>query len=301
MSFPITTEASILASEGFCPGAGVLAVHVTDEYDFTSNKLEDAVRRSIPSCTSFGRPPILFTARAKTLLYANIRAAMNRLYDAWNIHMHRKDKAPYVDHKYMVKWYERMHMDGDEVMSQLGVAQPGDTIDLGLTPKGGRKVVISTFENTFGQVWARRRSEAYRGILSKGMLENALTDITILTALAEFNRRMMYEQLCHALGWTEIRTVKHIMTTLTSGICLQKWEVFAGEVRVDDYECCLLPYGKDSWLVCSTGEGKENPPVTWKVIHDKDECPLQIGNRIDTKVSVTCMPIEYKWASERNG
>lgn len=300
MSFPITTDATILAAEGFCPGAGVMAVHVPDEYDFASHRLEEAVRRSIPSCTSFGRPPVQLTARAKTQLYANVRAAMNRLFDALAVRMNRKDKAPYVDHKYMAQWYRRMHLDGDEVMAQMGVAQPGDTIDLGLTPKGGRKVVITTFENRFGEVWARRRSEAYRGILSRGMLENALIDITILTALAEFNRRMMYEQLCLAMDWTEIRTVKHIMTTLTSGISLEKWELFVNEVRIADYDCCLLPYGKDSWLVCSVGEGKENPPIPWQVVHDIEACPAQVGNRIETKVSVTCMPIEYKWIAERN-
>ena len=111
---------------------------------------------------------------------------------------------------------------------------------------------------------------------------------------------MMYEQLCRQLYWTEIRTVKHIMTTLTSGICLPKWELFSGEVRIGDYDCCLLPYGKDSWLVCAVGEGEENPPVPWKVIHDIEACPIQVGNRIETKVSVTCMPIEYTWCTEYN-
>lgn len=300
MSIPITTDTDLFPKEGFCPGAGVMAVHVPDAYDFSSHSLEKAVKRGIPPCTSFGRPPMQFTRRVQALLYSNIRAAVNSLFDAWGEHVSRREKAPVVNHTYMEKWFDRMHLNREEVMAQMGVAQPGDTIDLGLTPKGGRKVVITTFENAYGDAFARRRQEVYHGNLSKPVLLEMLIDITILTALAEFNRRMMYEQLCRELDWTEIRTVKHIMTTLTSGICLPKWEIFSGEVRIGDYDCCLLPYGKDSWLVCSVGEGEENPPVPWKVIHDIEACPIQVGNRIETKVSVTCMPIEHTWCTEYN-
>lgn len=300
MSTPITTDTDLFPKEGFCPGAGVLAVHVPDAYDFSSHSLEEAVKRGIPPCTSFGRPPMQFTRRVQALLYSNIRAAVNGLFDAWGEHVSRREKAPVVNHTYMEKWFERMHLNREEVLAQMGVAQPGDTIDLGLTPKGGRKVVITTFENAYGEAFARRRQEVYHGNLPKPVLLEMLIDITILTALAEFNRRMMYEQLCRQLGWTEIRTVKHIITTLTSGICLPKWELFSGEVRIGDYDCCLLPYGKDSWLVCSVGEEEENPPVPWKVIHDIEACPIQVGNRIETKVSVTCMPIEHTWCTEYN-
>ena len=300
MSIPITTDTDLFSKEGFCPGAGVLAVHVPDAYDFSSHSLEEAVKRGIPPCTSFGRPPMQFTRRVQALLYSSIRAAVNSLFDAWGEHVSRREKAPVVNHTYMEKWFDRMHLNREEVMAQMGVAQPGDTIDLGLTPKGGRKVVITTFENAYGEAFARRRQEVYHGNLPKPVLLEMLIDITILTALAEFNRRMMYEQLCRQLDWTEIRTVKHIMTTLTSGICLPKWELFSGEVRIGDYDCCLLPYGKDSWLVCSVGEGEENPPVPWKVIHDIEDCPIQVGNRIETKVSVTCMPIEHTWCTEYN-
>lgn len=300
MSIPITTDTDLFPKEGFCPGAGVLAVHVPDAYDFSSHSLEEAVKRGIPPCTSFGRPPMQFTRRVQALLYSNIRAAVNSLFESWGEHVSRREKAPVVNHTYMEKWFERMHLNREEVMAQMGVAQPGDTIDLGLTPKGGRKVVITTFENDYGEAFALRRQEMYHGNLSKPVLLEMLIDITILTALAEFNRRMMYEQLCRQLNWTEIRTVKHIMTTLTSGICLPKWELFSGEVRIGDYDCCLLPYGKDSWLVCSVGEGEENPPVPWTVIHDIEACPIQVGNRIETKVSVTCMPIEHTWCTEYN-
>ena len=300
MSIPITTDTDLFPKEGFCPGAGVMAVHVPDAYDFSSHSLEKAVKRGIPPCTSFGRPPMQFTRRVQALLYSNIRAAVNCLFDAWGEHVSRREKAPVVNHTYMEKWFERMHLNREEVMAQMGVAQPGDTIDLGLTPKGGRKVVITTFENAYGEAFARRQEEVYHGNLPKPVLLEMLIDITILTALAEFNRRMMYEQICRQLDWTEIRTVKHVMTTLTSGICLPKWELFSGEVRIGDYDCCLLPYGKDSWLVCSVGEGEENPPVPWKVIHDIEACPIQVGNRIETKVSVTCMPIEHTWCTEYN-
>ena len=300
MTAPITTDTDLFPKEGFCPGAGVLAVHVPDAYDFSSHSLEEAVKRGIPPCTSFGRPPMQFTRRVQALLYSNIRAAVNSLFDAWGEHVSRREKAPVVNHTYMEKWFERMRLNREEVMAQMGVAQPGDTIDLGLTPKGGRKVVISTFENAYGEAFARRQEEVYHGNLQKPVLLEMLIDITILTALAEFNRRMMYEQLCRQLDWTEIRTVKHVMTTLTSGICFPKWELFSGEVRIGDYDCCLLPYGKDSWLVCSVGEGEENPPVPWKVIHDIEACPIQVGNRIETKVSVTCMPIENTWCTEYN-
>lgn len=300
MSIPITTDTDLFPKEGFCPGAGVLAVHVPDAYDFSSHSLEEAVKRGIPPCTSFGRPPMQFTRRVQALLYSNIRAAVNSLFDAWGEHVSRREKAHVVNHTYMEKWFERMHLNREEVMAQMGVAQPGDTIDLGLTPKGGRKVVITTFENAYGEAFARRQEEVYHGNLSKPVLLEMLIDITILTALAEFNRRMMYEQLCRELDWTEIRTVKHVMTTLTSGICLPKWELFSGEVCIGDYDCCLLPYGKDSWLVCSVGEGEENPPVPWIVIHDIESCPIQVGNRIETKVSVTCMPIEHTWCTEYN-
>ena len=300
MSIPITTDTDLFPKEGFCPGAGVLAVHVPDAYDFSSHSLEEAVKRGIPPCTSFGRPPMQVTRRVQALLYSNIRAAVNSLFESWGEHVSRREKVPIVNHTYMEKWFDRMRLNREEVMAQMGVAQPGDPIDLGLTPKGGRKVVITTLENAYGEAFARRRQEVYHGNLSKPVLLEMLIDITILTALAEFNRRMMYEQLCRQLDWTEIRTVKHIMTTLTSGICLPKWELFSGEVRIGDYDCCLLPYGKDSWLVCSVGEGEENPPVPWKVIHDIEACPIQVGNRIETKVSVTCMPIEHTWCTEYN-
>lgn len=300
MSIPITTDTDLFPKEGFCPGAGVMAVHVPDAYDFSSHRLEEAVKHGIPSCTSFGRPPMQFTRRVQALLYSNIRAAVNNLFEAWGEHVSRREKAPIVNHTYMEKWFDRMHLNREKVMAQMGVAQPGDTIDLGLTPKGGRKVVITTFENAYGEAFALRQQEVYHGNLQKPVLLEMLTDITILTALAEFNRRMMYEQLCRELDWTEIRTVKHTLSTLTSGICLQSWELFSQEIRVADNTPFLLPYEKDSWLVCCSGMGKDNRPVPWKVVRDLDECPVEIGNRIETKVSVTCMPIEYTWCTEYN-
>ena len=187
MSIPITTDTDLFPKEGFCPGAGVLAVHVPDAYDFSSHSLEEAVKRGIPPCTSFGRPPMQFTRRVQALLYSNIRAAVNSLFESWGEHVSRREKPPVVNHTYMEKWFERMHLNREEVMAQMGVAQPGDTIDLGLTPKGGRKVVITTFENAYGEAFARRREEVYHGNLSKPVLLEMLIDITILTALAEFN------------------------------------------------------------------------------------------------------------------
>ena len=160
MSIAITTDTDLFPKEGFCPGAGVLAVHVPDAYDFSSHSLEEAVKRSIPPCTSFGRPPMQFTRRVQALLYSNIRAAVNSLFDAWGEHVSRREKAPVVNHTYMEKWFERMHLNREEVMAQMGVAQPGDTIDLCTTQRGGRKVIISTFENGYAEVFRRRMDAA---------------------------------------------------------------------------------------------------------------------------------------------
>lgn len=300
MSIPITTDTDLFPKEGFCPGAGVLAVHVPDEYDFSSHKFEEAVKRSIPACTSYKRPSALFTDRTVTLVYSTVRMKLTELYDAWNSHTGRKDKAPVVNRTYMESWFGRMQMNKDETLAQLGVAQPGDTVDLCVTPKGGRKVVVSTFENGYTEAFRTRCREAYSGETENERLLDALTDVTILSALAEFNRRLIYEQLCHACGWTTVRTRSHIIHTPTSGIDLESWEVFSSEVRVGEYGLFLLPYGKDSWVVCQAPESESNKPVPWKVLHEMNESPLPVLNVFHAKVSVTCMPVECNWVSERN-
>lgn len=301
MSTPITTDASIFPSDGFCPGAGVLAVHVADDYNFRSTLMEDAVKRSIPVCTSYGRPSALFTDRTVTLVYSTIRLMLSALYEAWSNHTGRKDKEPIVNRFFMDEWFERMQMDKDETLAQLGVAQPGDTIDLCTTQRGGRKVVISTFENGYAEVFRRRMDAAYQGELSHRQLLGALTDVTILTALAQFNRRLIYEQLCRACGWKTVRTEKHIVHTLTSGIDLESWSVFASEVRVGEFGVFLLPYGKDSWIVCMAPDKGHNDAYPWKVLHEECEAPLPVLNTFRTRVSATCMPTDNAWMTEKNG
>lgn len=300
MSTPITPHASIFPAEGFCPGAGTMAVHVTDKYDFRTNRFEEAVRRSIPVCTSFGRPSPMLTERKVKLLYTAVRTAVGNLYAEWNARSGRKDKAPVVNRFFMDRWFERIHMDKAGTLTRLGVAQPGDTLDLCITPKGGLKVVVTTFENAYGEAFARRCGEAYRGELTRTLLMDALTDIAILTALAGFNRRMMYEQLCRACGWATVHKQDHLMQTAMAGLSLVHWEVFSGEVRVGDGVPFLLPHGKDSWVVCQAPVGEENVAVPWRVIHEVGECPLPIRNTFHTRVSVSCMPIEYCWCAEKN-
>lgn len=297
MSTPITTDATIFRSEGFCPGAGVLAIHVPDEYDFDGTQLEDAVKRSTPVCTSYGRPSAQLTKRAVTMVYSVIHLAMDDLYTAWNRHTERKDKTPVASRTFMDRWFKKMKMDKEEVLANLGVAQPGDTIDLGVTPKGGKKLVISTFENHYAEMF-RQRIEGLHGNMPYPLLLDLLTDVTILSALGEINRQMMYRQLCHTLGWTTVRAEEYKLSTHSSGIDLTHWEVYASEVRVKDGAFFMLPVYKDSWAVCRAENGEKNIPVPWQVIHNDDECPVRIGNRIHTKVSVTCMPIEFCWCAE---
>lgn len=300
MSTPITTDTTLFDAEGFCPGAGVLAVHVTDGYDFASDRLEEAVKSSTPCGTSFGRTASMFTSRVRALAYSHIRIELTKLYEAWNNHMNRKDKMPVVSIQFMEKWFERMGMDRNFTMSQLGVAQPGDSIDICLTSKGGRKLVIHTHENAYGEVFARRKEQAYQKITSKTQLLEALTDVTLLSALAQFNRKIIYWQVSEALGFSKSHTEWHQLTTITSGIDYLSWEVLAAEVRAEDGCPFLLPYGKDSWAVCIAPKGKDNRPFPWEVIHSDDESPLPVRNRYETKASVTCQPIETAWFVGKN-
>lgn len=300
MSTPITTDTAIFEAEGFCPGAGVLAVHITDGYDFSSNRLEEAVRKSTPCGTSFGRSASMFTNRVRALAYSHIRAELARLYDAWNNHMNRKDKMPVVSLQFMEKWFDRMGMDRNFTISQLGVAQQGDSIDICMTPKGGRKLVIHTHENAYGAAFARRKEQAYQKMTGKTMLLEALTDITLLSALAQFNRKIIYWQVSEALGFSKSHTEWHQLTTLTSGVDYVSWEVITKEVRAEEGCPFILPFGKDSWVVCVAPGKEDNRAFPWKVIHSEVESPLPVRNRYDTKVSVTCQPIDTAWCVERN-
>lgn len=276
----------------FCPGGGTLCVHVADEYDFDSKLLEESIIKNVPVCHSYGRMPNQLSGASRSLVYSAISKALNELYLQWHVQTGVKEKAPIVNRTYMEKWFDRAGVTRCDILSHLGVAQAGDTIDLGVTPRGGRKLVITTSESDNGRIFER----IYKGRPATMDSLDCLTDITILTELSRMNRLVLYWQICESCGWRKVHTDFSFLETLTGGIDLSSWRILNNEVSTKPGEPYLLPYHKDSWLIC---EGGGNV-VPWRVCWDKKETGVVSKNFIDTLVSITCMPIEYCWCAEYN-
>ena len=288
---------SEMIPELFNPGAGVLCVHVPDEYNFSSQLLEDAVKRSVPVGESFGRICPQLSERARTLVFSSVRVGVEKLYEAWNSRCGSKEKAPVVNHAYMDRFFRRVGIDKQRALSELGVAHAGDTIDLGITPRGGRKLVITTYENKHADYIEFLQKTEYPAACTQEESLPILVDAVILSAMAHMNRMVIYWQICEACGWMKLHAEENFLETWMSGVDLASLELYRHEVRVGEKEPFLLPYQKDSWVVCQS-ENKE--PISWKVAWDQKEILATVRNHIEIKVSVTCMPLEYCWEAEYN-
>ena len=295
MSTPIKLNTPLLPAHGFNPGSGVLAVRLADGYADDSRLLEEAVQRAVPVVYSYGRPSPYVSGKGRNFVYSYIGQEIRTLYEAWNRNMHTQRRTPIVNRTWVDEWLERMNLDKDEVINNLGVAQPCDNICVGVTPRGGYKLVVNTFEGHGGTLfespWVQANTET--------KLMQMLTDIAVLTALARLNRMAIYYALSDAAGWSKSHTDGHQLTTLTDGICYDLWEVHSGEVRVPDGEAFLFPADTDSWLVCQAPKGERNTAQPWRVIHtEEDGEPSTVRNRIDSIASVTALPPENSWTVE---
>lgn len=299
MAIPITLSESIFPVTGFNPGSGLLAVCVKDEYDFNGTVFEDTVHRAIPVLRHYGRSSPYLSGKGRNLVYAAVAAEVRSLYCAWNLRK-KPHRMPIFNRQWLDAWLERMGLEKDDTINRLGVASPLDTVSLGVTSRGGKKLVVNTFEEYFGTVFERRRKEAYSKIEDEDTLLDALTDVSVLTALSKLNRMVMYYSITDAAGWRRIQSLDYLLTTLTSGINTELWEVFNGEVLVSDGEAFLLPAETDSWMACVAPRGKDNRSFPWKVIHLAQGQPSVARQYIQTRVSVTCLPPEKAWKAERD-
>lgn len=298
MSKLISLQADLFPKEGFNPGSGVLTVLVTDEYDFTGVKFEQAVNYSVPATTSYGRSSsYLSGSKERNIVYSYIGSEVRRLYDAWNARMPKKEQVPVITRQWVDEWFRKMGEDRNQWISMLGVAQPLDSISLGVTDRGGRRITICTFEEYGGKVFSQRMQSAeYNTATRSGLLE-ALTDVAVITAMANLNRLIMYYSIADACGWKRELSAKNRVTTINSGVYLEGWELLDGEVHVPDREPFLLPKDFDSWVVCQAPKGEANKAVPWKVQWDGDSS-LKVRNNIRSKVSMTCLIPEYNWTTE---
>lgn len=299
MAIPITLSESIFPAAGFNPGSGLLAVCVKDEYDFNSTEFEEAVLHAIPVLRHYGRPSPYLSGKGRNLVYAAVAAEVRDLYNAWNLRK-KPRRLPVFNRQWLDAWLERMHLEKDDTINRLGVASPLDTVSLGVTSRGGKKLVINTFEEYFGEVFASRYKEAYTKIEDEDTLLDALTDVSVLTALSKLGRMVMYYAIADAAGWRRIQSLDYLRTTLTAGINTELWEVFNGEVRVSDGEVFLLPAETDSWMACVAPKGKDNRAFPWRVIHLSQGEPSVSRQYIQTRVSLTCLPPEKAWKAERD-
>ena len=299
MSTPIKLNTPLFPAHGFNPGSGVLAVRLADGYADDSRLLEEAVQRAVPVVYSYGRPSPYVSGKGRNFVYSYIGQEIRTLYEAWNRNMHTQRRTPIVNRTWVDEWLERMNLDKDEVINNLGVAQPCDNICVGVTPRGGYKLVVNTFEGHGGTLFESRWGAPMGQANTETKLMQMLTDIAVLTALARLNRMAIYYAMADAAGWSKSHTDGHQLTTLTDGICYDLWEVHSGEVRVPDGEAFLFPADTDSWLVCQAPKGERNTAQPWRVIHTEEGGePSTVRNRIDSIASVTALPPENSWTVE---
>lgn len=298
MSTPVELRADLFPKDGFNPGSGVLTVLVTDECDFASVKFEQAVNYAVPAVTSYGRSSAyLSSSKERNIVYSCIGTEVRKLYEAWNARMPKKEQVPVVTRQWVDGWFAKMGEDRNQWISMLGVAQPMDSVSLGITDRGGRRITICTFEEYGGKLLCERvKSGQYDTATKSGLLE-ALTDVAVITALADLNRLIMYYSIADACGWKRELSVKNRVTTINSGLSLEYWELLDGEVHVPDREPFLLPKDFDSWVVCQAPKGEANVAIPWKVQWD-DCSSLKVRNNIRSKISMTCLIPEYNWATE---
>lgn len=299
MSTPIKLNTPLLPLAGFNPGSGALAVRLTDEYNEYSRLLDDAVQRAVPVEYSYGRPSPYISGKGRNIVYSYIGWEVRTLYEAWNRNMHTRHRIPIVNRTWVDEWLKGMALDKDEVINRLGVAQPLDNICVGVTPRGGYKMVVNTFEGHNGTLFEAKWGGTCGQTATEAKLLTMLTDIAVFTALARLNRMVIYYAVADAAGWSKSHTDGHRLTTLCDGICYDRWEVHFGEVCVPDGEAFLMPADTDSWLVCQAPKGERNTAEPWRVTHTGwGDAPPIVRNRINSITSVTALIPEYNWTIE---
>ena len=298
MSTPIQINRQLFPAQGFNPGSGLMSVRITDRYDPNSKLLEKAVQKSVPVVYSHGRPSPYLTGSGRNIVYAYIGQEIRNLYEAWNKNMHTQKRMPIINRTWVDEWFKLMNVDKDVEISSLGVAHPLDTISLGITPRGGLKLTIHTFEGHNGTLFENKWKDMMGQAPSDTRLLQMLTDVCVLTALSRLNRMAIYYAVADAAGWSKSHTNGHLMTTITDGICYELWETHYAEVRVADGEAFFLPLDTDSWLVCQAPKKEQNVPQPWRVIHSENGEPSIARNRINSIVSVTALPPENGWTAE---
>ena len=287
MSTPITTDAAIFESGDFCPGAGVLAVHIPEWKEDMIEAFRKGVGENVPCITSFGRHSPLLKVRPTSMAYAYIRIELAKLYEAWNNNMGRSDKMPIVSNAYMDKWFDRMGLDRHHVIAQLGVVQTEDRINLCCTQRGGHKLIIYTKEAEYGRAFSKRICN--QDLSKKTVLLEILTDVAILTALAQFNRHIIHRQVCDASGFTKVRAEEYLLYTLTSGIDYRLWRILANEVSVGENELFLLPDGDSgTWMLCQASSAEESKPFPFFGNINGTDCQITVRNIFSALLSAQC-------------
>lgn len=298
MSNPIQLNSQLFPLHGFNPGSGVLSVRITDKYDPESQLLEQAVHESVPVVYSHGRPSPYLNGSGRNIVYSYIGQEIRNLYEAWNKHMHTQRRIPVVNRSWVDEWFRLMGMDKEDTINSIGVAQPLDSIAVGVTPRGGYKLTINTFEGHNGTLFEKKWKDFMGQATTETRLIQMLTDISVFTALSRLNRMAIYYSIADNVGWNKSHTGGHQLTTIVDGISYDMWEVHCGEIRVNDGEAFLLPLDTDSWLVCQAYKKERNTPYPWRVIHSENGEPDLARNRIDSLVSVTALPPENGWTAE---
>lgn len=274
-------------------------VRVKEDERTCTRDFARVVDSAVPVCRGFGRPSPYLCGKGRNIVYSYIGREVSALYEAWNRHTAHRRRTPMVNRQWVDAWLERMHMDKDETISRLGVADPLDNIAIGISRQGGRRITIHTFEEEYGRLFARRRAEdSARWLTTADGLLQSLTDVSVFTALARLNRMAMYYAVADAAGWSRELTASHMLTTLTCGLCTDTWQVLCGEVYAPEGLPFLLPADTDSWLICQAPKGEANSPFPWRVVHTDEYMPPIGRNVVRSVVSVTALPPESHWTAE---
>lgn len=270
------------------PGAGVLFTKVTWSGDATLNAFCRGVTQGIPVLTSCDRvSPFISGSHGKNKLLGIIGHEVAEAVEGYNRLLGGKAKKPVVNRRYMDAFYERMGIDEDRLMAQLGVADEHTSICLGRTSKGGGMVFIFTGEkenrSRLNHAWASRldgRTEPLKGEEPCRFIE----DVAVLTALAKADRMVMYYHLCLAAGWPRKMAPKRYPSTIYSGLCTATMEFHNDSIRVADNAifCAQDPISQDVYIL-EAPKGKDNTffPCQWSVTG----CPPLPFNRVTIESS----------------
>lgn len=293
----IRAERDIIPTFGFCPGSGVTSILVSEACCYDDGWFEDRICRSVPVGESYGRPsPYLCTSQDRNYVYSYIGLEVKLMYEGWNRHNHRKLQHPIVTRQWVDEWFDRMGIDKMDCLSRLGVLQMGDTISLGETDRGGRRITIKTDETQNGFWLEQKTTRKGFDTSDRKQLLDVLTDISVLTALADLNRIMTYYAISDACGWKREMTPRNRVTTHNQGISIFWWEVLDGEVHEPDGAPYLLPLDGDSWAVCQAMKGDGNQPVTWQMLRsDRPDLFIKRRGSLRTRIGMAARATINAW------